>query len=185
MPETDAERAGCERAVHVDLDPVAALEARALGEARVEAGSRLDEPPLEPEGPKGADRVVERVAGHEDVDVAERAQRRVGVHRVRQHGALQRPVLDAVPVEYRRGVDEGALEAQVERELLAVPRGEVVEPGARERQVTVAGRGDREPGEALAADVLEELGFERTLERSDGRVARVERRRRDAAQSVA
>ena len=120
--EHHAERSGSKGAVQIDLESPISLEARAFRESCVETTPRFDEPPAESDVGEKIDDAIEVPPGDEEIDVAERSQRRVVIHRVREKWALEDAVLDFGAVEQTAGVNRAG--ARAEDPARADPRGD-------------------------------------------------------------
>ena len=114
--DRQTERPGHERAVDVDLEAVARDDAHAFAETGREVRARfaIARPPAR--RAEERDRLVEATAGDEDVDVAERALRRLRVRGARDDRTLEGAVWNPTCREAPARVDEQAFEHQVDRE---------------------------------------------------------------------
>ena len=81
--------AGGERAVQVDHHPARVLERDRLADPRVVARGRLGPGPLVPVGGEHRDGVDHPVSGHQQIEVGERPQQRVGIGGVGEDRALE------------------------------------------------------------------------------------------------
>ena len=163
--DREAERTRDEHAVQVDLETVGGDDADAFPEPRGEVATRLAVAGVAAAAFEVRDGGVEVDSVDEDVDVAERTQRRIRVRRAGDHWSLQRAVADADARQDVARVDEQPFEDQVDREHGFVPAQRLVALRIARAQPAGVQRAFEVPGDALARRRVEERRKGRVVER--------------------